>query len=352
MLSPQGTCRSFDSEGNGYCRSEAVVVVFLQKEPTANRIYASLVHARSNSDGGKEQGITFPSGEVQKRLLGQVYAEAGINPAHVSYVEAHGTGTKAGDPQELNSMTDVFCTKDRQGPLLIGSTKSNMGHPEPASGTYNNLRCCRYDYLFLLGLAALAKVIIAMEDGAIPANLHFNSPNTDIPGLTDGRLSVVSERTTWDGGYVGVNSFGFGGSNVHAILKSHSAPVVPDHPAADKTRLVTLSGRTEEAVRHSLDKMSANAGNIDLQSLLQMNSDAGHPFRGYKLLNHDSNVEEIQVGWLWKEFVWRIVFMSAESCWGTETGVVCFCRNGDTVVGNGSRFDGNRRLQVFHHALR
>lgn len=82
-------------------------------------------------------GITFPSGEIQKRLLTEVYQEAGIDPKDVAYVEAHGTGTKAGDPQELNSITDVFC-KGREGPLLIGSTKSNMGHPEPASGKSSN----------------------------------------------------------------------------------------------------------------------------------------------------------------------------------------------------------------------
>lgn len=79
-------------------------------------------------------GITFPSGDMQKLLLQQVYSEACIDPVRVTYVEAHGTGTKAGDPQEINAITDVFC-KGRQGPLLIGSTKSNMGHPEPASGT-------------------------------------------------------------------------------------------------------------------------------------------------------------------------------------------------------------------------
>ena len=80
-------------------------------------------------------GITFPSGEVQKSLLLEVYKEAGVDPSEVAYVEAHGTGTKAGDPQEINTVTDVFCSNGRKGPLLIGSTKSNMGHPEPASGT-------------------------------------------------------------------------------------------------------------------------------------------------------------------------------------------------------------------------
>lgn len=81
-------------------------------------------------------GITFPSGEVQKTLLLEVYDEAGLDPGTVNYVEAHGTGTKAGDPQELNSVTEVFTTPARPKgtPLLIGSTKSNMGHPEPASG--------------------------------------------------------------------------------------------------------------------------------------------------------------------------------------------------------------------------
>ena len=68
-------------------------------------------------------------------MLG-VYEECGIRPVDITYVEAHGTGTKAGDPEEVNSIADVFC-KGRQSPLLIGSTKSNMGHPEPASGKFS-----------------------------------------------------------------------------------------------------------------------------------------------------------------------------------------------------------------------
>lgn len=78
-------------------------------------------------------GITFPSGSIQRQLLLEVYNECCIDPSTVSYVEAHGTGTKAGDPQEVNTIADVFC-KGRQQPLLIGSVKSNMGHSEPASG--------------------------------------------------------------------------------------------------------------------------------------------------------------------------------------------------------------------------
>lgn len=40
---------------------------------------------------------------------------------------------QVGDPQEVNGIVGVFC-ESKRAPLLIGSTKSNMGHPEPASG--------------------------------------------------------------------------------------------------------------------------------------------------------------------------------------------------------------------------
>jgi len=79
---------------------------------------------------------------------------------------------QVGDPQEANAIADVFC-KDRNTPLLVGSVKSNMGHSEPASG-----------------LCSVAKVLIAMESGVIPPNLHYQDPNPDIPALSDGRLQV------------------------------------------------------------------------------------------------------------------------------------------------------------------
>lgn len=136
------------------------MAILLQRQSAARRIYATVVHAKSNTDGYKEQGtlqlvsktsyllhgivlyfalfqtvsgITFPNGERQTQLLREVYLEAGINTSNVVYVEAHGTGTKVGDPQEANAVCEVFC-RDRTTPLLIGSVKSNMGHAEPSSG--------------------------------------------------------------------------------------------------------------------------------------------------------------------------------------------------------------------------
>lgn len=85
---------SFFLSGNGYVRSEAVVVILLQKASVARRSYATVVHAKTNTDGYKVQGVTFPNGQMQKKLINEVYVEAKIDPRDVAYVEAHGTGTK------------------------------------------------------------------------------------------------------------------------------------------------------------------------------------------------------------------------------------------------------------------
>ncbi|KAG0414378.1 hypothetical protein HPB47_008463 [Ixodes persulcatus] len=134
-LSPDGKCKTFDADGKGYVRSETVGVFFLQRVSEARRIYAKLVHVKANADGFTVEGITFPSGRAQEALLRDVYEEARVDPRSVSYVEAHGTGTKAGDPQELSAISNVFCGEGRKEPLLIGSVKSNMGHAEGACGS-------------------------------------------------------------------------------------------------------------------------------------------------------------------------------------------------------------------------
>uniref|UniRef100_A0AAY5EZH5 Fatty acid synthase n=1 Tax=Electrophorus electricus TaxID=8005 RepID=A0AAY5EZH5_ELEEL len=279
MLSPDGTCKSFDSSGNGYCRSEAAVAVLLTKKSMAKRVYATVLNAGNNTDGYKEQGVTFPSGDMQQRLVRSLYQEVNVSPEQVEYIEAHGTGTKVGDPQEVNGIVSVFCQSQRE-PLLIGSTKSNMGHPEPASG-----------------LAALAKVILSLEHGMWAPNIHFHEPNPDIPALRDGRVSVVVEPVPVRGGIVGINSFGFGGSNVHVILRppgrGHPLPSLP--PSV--LRLVQACGRTEEATASLLKKAqecSQDAAFLALLNDVSAAPTASMPYRGYTLMGAQGEVTEVQ----------------------------------------------------------
>lgn len=269
MLSPEGRCAAFDASGRGYVRSEAAVAVLLQRRSVARRVYATLRASRVNVDGAKEQGITFPSGDMQRRLAEETFAEARLRPTDVAYVEAHGTGTKVGDPQEVNAIAEFFCP-GRKTPLLIGSVKSNMGHSEPASG-----------------LCSIAKVIVAMENGVIPQNLHYKSPNADIPALNDGRIKVVDRNTPWDGGLVAINSFGFGGANAHIILESEPAPTPRPASKPGLPRLVLASGRHEAAVQELLNLAAQHSENADLHALLDSihrHNVAGHPWRGFSVL--------------------------------------------------------------------
>ncbi|XP_021929707.1 fatty acid synthase-like [Zootermopsis nevadensis] len=94
VLSHQGRCKVFDNDADGYARSEAACVMFLQKTRDAKRIYATVVHAKNNSDGFTDEGILHPSRHAQKLLLEQCYQECGIDPSAVKYIEAHGTGTR------------------------------------------------------------------------------------------------------------------------------------------------------------------------------------------------------------------------------------------------------------------
>lgn len=50
-----------------------------------------------------------------------------------------------------------------------------MGHSEPVGG-----------------LVSVVKILLAMEAGILPPNLHFKTPNPEISALKDGRLKVLS----------------------------------------------------------------------------------------------------------------------------------------------------------------
>ncbi|XP_014471165.1 PREDICTED: fatty acid synthase-like [Dinoponera quadriceps] len=281
MLSMDGKCKTFDATGDGYVRAEAVVAVYLQRAKDARRVYATVVHTKTNTDGNKSQGITYPSGDMQNQLMREVYSEAGLSPADVTYVEAHGTGTKVGDPEEVNSIDRLFC-KDRKTPLLLGSVKSNMGHAESASG-----------------LCALAKVLIAMEAAVIPPNLHFHTPNPLIPALVEGRIRVVDEATPWNGGLTAINSFGFGGANAHILLRSNPKPKLPSAPDTSQLKkLIAVSGRTEEAVRALLDEALQHRKDDEFHALLHAlhKSDIpGHRVRGCEVLSVDGTREIVEV---------------------------------------------------------
>lgn len=207
MLSPTGLCRPFDAKADGYVRSEGVIAVVLRSTAAAHkardRIHAVVVGSGMNQDG-RTTGLSLPSAQSQRTLLEQVYGEFSVDPADLLFLEAHGTGTRVGDPIEADALGKGLAQR-RSQPLPIGSIKSNLGHLEPVSG-----------------LAGLLKSVLALDHGMVPATLHQSEPSPDIP-FDELNLKVVDRN--WrpaerHAGLAGVNSFGFGGTNAHAIIRS------------------------------------------------------------------------------------------------------------------------------------
>ncbi|XP_050076401.1 fatty acid synthase-like [Anopheles maculipalpis] len=250
VLAADGFCRPFDKNASGYSRSEANAVILLQKAKDAKRIYAHVVNTKTNCDGYKLEGITFPSNKIQKQLLDELYSEVPYDPKDVSYVEAHSTGTMVGDPEECDAIEKVFCP-DRTDPLLVGSVKSNIGHSEAAAG-----------------ICSVTKCVIAMQNCIIPPNINYTEPRSDVPSLLNGKLKVVDQSTPLGGPLVAVNSFGFGGANAHALLHNCTKQKINGgYPSDGLPRLIVWSGRTIAAVDNFLNSLKGKAYDAEFYAL-------------------------------------------------------------------------------------
>jgi len=214
MLSPTGRCRAFDASGDGYVRAEGGAFVLLKPLDKAladgDTIHAVIAGSGVNSDGHSRGGISVPTSAAQAALLKSVYERAGIDPRELAYLEAHGTGTAVGDPIEARALVEAISAgRSADKPLLIGSVKTNVGHLETASG-----------------MAGLFKTILSLKHRTVPASLHFKTPNPRID-FEGGALRVLDRLTPLDASnkplVMGVNSFGFGGTNAHVVLRE--APV-------------------------------------------------------------------------------------------------------------------------------
>jgi len=101
----------------------------------------------------------------------------------------------------------------------------------------------------------LVKVLIAMETDIIPPTIHLKHPRKELTAIIEGRVKVVTEPTEWKGGYIGINSFGFGGANGHILLKSNPKIKV-NETNNNLPKLLVITGRNKEAVKIMLDDVS------------------------------------------------------------------------------------------------
>ncbi|OBJ72910.1 polyketide synthase [Mycobacterium sp. 1274756.6] len=204
-LSDDGRCRAYSDDASGTVWGEGAGVVIVERESRARQlghpIYGRILAIRTNHNG-KGKPILVPRVRAQEQVIRKTLDAAGIDPGEIGMIEGHGTGTRAGDPVELLALFKTYGAAGSSA--RIGSLKSNMGHPQAASG--------------ILGLI---KLLLAGAHGQIPPTLFADKPTTLLDWeLTALRLAdkVHEWQPTRGVRYGAASSFGAGGANAHAVI--------------------------------------------------------------------------------------------------------------------------------------
>ncbi|MDY7012706.1 MAG: beta-ketoacyl synthase N-terminal-like domain-containing protein, partial [Cyanobacteriota bacterium] len=238
MLAADGRCKTFAAEADGYGRGEGCGVAILKSLKAAmaagDRILGIIKGSAVEQDG-RSNGLTAPNGRSQQTAIEQAWAKAGIPPQHASYIEAHGTGTPLGDPIEMAALQAVLAGDERSFPCAVGSVKTNIGHLEAAAG-----------------MAGLIKVVLSLQQQAIPAHLNLNKLNPYL-AMDDKWVCIPAQLQPWQTPasprYAGVSSFGFGGTNAHVVVAEAPPRRVARQDGARSHHLLTLSAKHPDALK-------------------------------------------------------------------------------------------------------
>jgi acyl transferase domain-containing protein len=243
-LSPDGRCKTFAASADGYGQGEGCGIVVLKRLSDAlaqhDNIVAVIRGSAVNHDG-PSSGLTVPNGPAQEAVIRQALTNGRVDPAAVGYIEAHGTGTSLGDPIEMNALGRVFGPHHSpEHPLIVGSSKTNIGHLEAAAG-----------------VASLIKVALMLQEGEIPPHLHFHEPNPHIP-WDELPVIIPTESRPWPRGekprLAGVSSFGISGTNAHVVLEEAPVQWVDQINVERPKSLLTLSAKTDSALKALTEK--------------------------------------------------------------------------------------------------
>lgn len=239
ILSPQGECKVFDANADGYVRGEGCGVVVLKRLEDAlkdeDNILAVIRASAVNQDGFTSS-LSAPNGLAQQTLIRRALQQAKLPPSAISYIEAHALGTLIGDAIEFRAIKSVLMeNRDPDQPCWINSIKTNIGHLEAAAG-----------------ISAVIKVALMLQHQEIPPNPHLTELNPHI-SLDKTSLSIPTKLQKWECGYekrvAGINAFGFGGTNAHLLLEEAPPPLTRVQSEIERPKhILTLSAKSDAAL--------------------------------------------------------------------------------------------------------
>lgn len=239
-------CRAFDDESDGTCLGEGIAAIILKPLSKAvkdmDNIYAVIKGSAVNQDGSSA-GMTAPNAMAQADVIERAWKNAKIDPNTVTYIETHGTGTKLGDPIEIDGIQRAFSKyTDRKQFCAIGSTKTNIGHLDSASG-----------------IAGLVKAVLALKNKKIPPSINFNKPNRNIK-FEAAAIYVNTRLADWESEEAprrcGISGFGLSGTNCHIILEE--APEIKSRmKSAGDLQVLALSAKSLAVLNRLVIKYKA-----------------------------------------------------------------------------------------------
>uniref|UniRef100_W5K168 Fatty acid synthase 2 n=1 Tax=Astyanax mexicanus TaxID=7994 RepID=W5K168_ASTMX len=290
MVAPDGTSKPFSNTADGYGRGEGCGIVVLKPLKKAlqdhDHIWGVICKTAVNQDGHTITPMTKPSMVQQEDLLKRIYSAESYR-SEVQYIEAHGTGTPVGDPTEAGSISNIIA-KARPaglGPLCIGSVKSNIGHTESAAG-----------------VAGLIKVLLMMKHETIVPSVFYSEETSSIDCQAL-NLRIPSKSEKWvtrqsSARIAGINNFGFGGTNAHAVVRQYVHTEIPRESVKKCHHFFVVSAATEKSIAMTVQDtvQNINAGKItDLQGLVYTSAcRRSHLKHKYRKVFHASSLSDLK----------------------------------------------------------
>lgn len=231
-ISSDGRTCAYDKNGTGFVPGSGAAAVVLKRYGDAVRdgdnILGVIKGIAVGNDGNRKIGFAAPSIQGEYEVISRVMKEAKFTPDDVTYIEGHGTATPLGDSVEISALKKVYGDK-KNGSLLLGSVKSNIGHTD-----------------LVAGLAGLIKVLCSFEKGVIPASINCCDVSEEIGDDTP--ISILRENYIWESNarIAGVSAFGIGGVNAHLLVQE---PPTKNETSSEDCVVIPLSAKSATSLK-------------------------------------------------------------------------------------------------------